>query len=272
MRTVLLILLSLSLSARLHAQRTCPDGTPPLGDYGLAAVDVGFLVIPRHAGTEAPVIDGVADDGLRFSSELIIRELLPGSPGERLLQAGDVIVAIDDHIITTLQGRRRITHPPIDREVRMLIRRGRSEMTVRITPVASCTNMFAPGARPRPNHDERLPFTDLARVRSEAAIGWLGIRLECVYCQEDADPYRVGLLARTRPRVLEVAPGSPAERAGVHPHDVLVRVDEFPVPSPNAAARFGTLRPGETVSLALLRDGHIVELKVTAARPPVSRE
>jgi hypothetical protein len=64
-------------------------------------------------------------------------------------------------------------------------------------------------------------------------------------------------------RIVAVARGSAADRAGLEPHDVIVRIDTVPVPSPSATRRIlGDKRPGEFAFLRVRRGPHELAVKI----------
>lgn len=69
--------------------------------------------------------------------------------------------------------------------------------------------------------------------------------------------------------VVRVLPNSAAQSAGVLPGDVIVSVDGVATPSiPSYLAEIHTLHAGETVNVALTRDGKPMTLNVALAQPP----
>ncbi len=71
--------------------------------------------------------------------------------------------------------------------------------------------------------------------------------------------------------VLGVSPGSPAERAGLRPGDIIIAVDGKEVSDPAALRyRVATQKVGETVQLSILRGGRGQLLEVRLATPPES--
>jgi len=66
--------------------------------------------------------------------------------------------------------------------------------------------------------------------------------------------------------VVEVVPGSPAERCGLRGEDLIVAIDGEPTPSVDVVQRLmGAERIGRTIDVAVVRDGRDVTLRVTPA-------
>jgi len=90
--------------------------------------------------------------------------------------------------------------------------------------------------------------------------GWLGIAFAAVAAPGKGVP------------VTKVFDGSPAEKAGLRPKDVLLAVDGVTLIDPLALRhRLGRYLAGDAVSLTLRRDGKELNLKVTLAEPPTRR-
>jgi membrane-associated protease RseP (regulator of RpoE activity) len=91
--------------------------------------------------------------------------------------------------------------------------------------------------------------------------GWLGISYEVRWTQE-AD--------RCQPRVLveQVVQGSPAERAGLRPGDVITALDGGDLPAGMLRVAAARLAPGDTVRLRFERDGRSREVTAIADRRP----
>ena len=86
-----------------------------------------------------------------------------------------------------------------------------------------------------------------------------GFALECVRCESTSPrgfPGR-GPLATWHyneyPRIAGIAPGGPADRAGIRRDDVLMDVDGMSLLTDEGAQRFSALRAGDTVRLRLSR-------------------
>ena len=66
----------------------------------------------------------------------------------------------------------------------------------------------------------------------------------------------------------EVAPGSPAEKAGLRAGDIVTEIEGRQIEGPgNLTAIFGTLEPGKTVSLGYRRGGQTARTRVTVEAP-----
>ncbi len=72
--------------------------------------------------------------------------------------------------------------------------------------------------------------------------------------------------------VMQVAPGSPAERAGIQEGDVITAVDSQPIDQDHSLlTRLSTHKAGETVTLTVLRNGQQSQLRVTLGVRPTSQ-
>ncbi len=66
-----------------------------------------------------------------------------------------------------------------------------------------------------------------------------------------------------------IAPGSPAAKAGLDPGDLITAIDGSAVNSTNDFIEtIGALRPGQTVTLTVNRDGKVIRIHVTLATRP----
>ncbi|MDQ5852223.1 MAG: trypsin-like peptidase domain-containing protein [Chloroflexota bacterium] len=80
---------------------------------------------------------------------------------------------------------------------------------------------------------------------------------------------QLGLSTRAGVGIVQVVPGSPAERAGLRPRDVILSLDDTPVSSSDEVHRFLTrARIGATVRVGILRDGQRLELPAVLATSP----
>jgi len=91
--------------------------------------------------------------------------------------------------------------------------------------------------------------------------GWLGIEVQA-FTKTEAG----GLAGVT---VVNVLPETPAARAGLQAGDLLTRIDETPVADPQSALNaIARVKPGNRVSLGVVRDGEVREVIVTVAQRP----
>ncbi len=92
--------------------------------------------------------------------------------------------------------------------------------------------------------------------------GWLGIEVQAFAEAQAGGPTAV--------TVVNVLAKTPAERAGLRAGDVLTRVDGTPVADAQGALNaIARVKPGNQVSLSILRSGEAREVVVTVAqRPP----
>jgi regulator of sigma E protease len=80
------------------------------------------------------------------------------------------------------------------------------------------------------------------------------------------ETWDIGVGPLLTPHVSTVSPGSPAERAGVKPGDVVLAVAGQPVYTPEELTQAIQKRPGEQFALTAERDGKRLDLTVTARR------
>src|SRR5262249_48679706 len=93
------------------------------------------------------------------------------------------------------------------------------------------------------------------REKGKVTRGWLGVSIQAI--NEDMAKTIKGLGEAHGALVSEVTSGSPAEKAGVKPDDVVVNVDGRKVESNNDLSRYiASKSPGTTVKLTVLRNGN----------------
>ncbi len=150
-----------------------------------------------------------AKHGLREGFGVVIVEVIEGAPAATAgLRAGDIVVAFGDRPVTeTRLLQRLIAAAPVGAESRLTVLRdeGRRRVAVRLA------------AMPREVVGERV-----------AAEYGFSVR-------ESDRPGEVRREGPSTPAITAVLPGSPAEKAGLEPGDVILQVDERPVVSREAA-------------------------------------
>jgi S1-C subfamily serine protease len=119
-----------------------------------------------------------------------------------------------------------------------------------------------------------IPAVTLERVveqliqRGRVVQGWIGVGLQPVAFPEGA--WRsLGIEQDRGLLVVMVAPGSPAEQAGILLGDVLVTIDGSPVQSLRGLqAGLDSEKIGKAVAVQLVRGGQLVKLQVTPGERP----
>ena len=105
------------------------------------------------------------------------------------------------------------------------------------------------------------------RTRGRVSRGYMGVGLRDV----DQDLERsLQLTVDHGALVQDITKGSPADRAGLRPYDVIVSLDERPIANDDQLIReIASRSPGSPVRLQLVRDGHPQTLTVKLSeRPP----
>jgi serine protease Do len=108
----------------------------------------------------------------------------------------------------------------------------------------------------------------IAQLKDNGQVtrGWLGVQIQPV-TSEVADA--LGLKQAAGALVTEPQPGSPAAKAGVKAGDVVVSIDGTSLKdSRELAQKVGTMSPGSSVRLGVIRDGNAQTINVTLARMP----
>jgi serine protease DegQ len=71
--------------------------------------------------------------------------------------------------------------------------------------------------------------------------------------------------------IATVAPGSPADRAGLEPGDIITEIDNHPINGPNdLSAAIGGLQAGDTIAIQVSRGSTVYTTRATLAARPAS--
>ncbi len=114
--------------------------------------------------------------------------------------------------------------------------------------------------------------TVVAQLRDHGAVtrGWIGVQIQPVTA-DIADS--LGMKNARGALVAEPQSGSPADKAGVKSGDVIVSVNgEAVEDARNLARRIGTLSPGTSVKLGIVRNGREDTLTLTLGELPRERQ
>lgn len=126
------------------AQETCPEGRPVTGDLGIDRYRCVGGACEIWTRTEL----GLAHV---FTTEPRIDALDPEGAGADRLRVGDVVVAVDDLLITTPAAGLRLANLEPGAPVRLWIRRDGRDLHLEMTPEPGCgvrgLSVRIPGAR-----------------------------------------------------------------------------------------------------------------------------
>ena len=226
----------------------CIEGMPETATLG-----IGLL----HCRGGSCAVNGEVDGGFthRFTIEPSIWEIDPRGPAKDLRE-GDQIVSIDDVLITTREGGRRLANLTASVPVRLRMRRGNQEFLSTLVPVRGCntpkltvTERSFTGRPPSPSEDVP-PAIDF------------GMELECGDCGWRTWGATLVWYSSERLRVVDVMPDGPADRAGIRTGDTIVSVDGHALPGRQGGSYLGSLKPGYVVTLGRERGGQTDEVRI----------
>jgi serine protease Do len=172
-------------------------------------VDGGHLVRPWIGISGEGVTYGMAQTlGLKRPTGVILSSVYPDSPaGHAGLRVGDVILSVDGHEVDDAQALKfRLATLPLGAPVRLVLEREGHERTVEVSLSEP------PETPPRDQSllEGRHPLAGATVVNlSPAVADELG-----------TDPFQRGVM------VVQLRPGSPAQRLGVTPGDIVMRINE----------------------------------------------
>ena len=117
--------------------------------------------------------------------------------------------------------------------------------------------------------DVALQVSDQLRATGKVSRGWLGVVIQEV-TKELADSFGLG-----KPRgalVVSVQKGAPADKAGIHPSDIILRFDGKPINTQEDLPRVvsGT-KAGSKVSVQVWRKGATLDVAVVVGEMPAEK-
>ena len=131
-RWALALALAAAPAARAQEAKQCPDGRPPNGDLGIELRCSSSRCVWGYAFSNGRWAQ-------TFTTEPIVHALRP--PADAVLEAGDVLVAIDGKLSTTADAGRRLAQVGPGEQVRLRLRRTGEEREVTITAIPTCTRI-----------------------------------------------------------------------------------------------------------------------------------
>lgn len=186
---------------------------------------------------------GLKLKGEENSNEVVIVEIVPDSPAAKagfkvndvVLKVGKVEVKDPNTAVNAVKALKAGT------KVTIRVKRGDKEVDIAATL----------GTRP-----ENLTDPQERRIERTNLEPFIGLRLQMGDNQENLV-------------IQEVAPDSPAAKAGFKSGDVVVKVGKSQSTRPNDMIQdFRSLRPGDKVTVRIKRDGKDMTLDVTVGKRP----
>jgi membrane-associated protease RseP (regulator of RpoE activity) len=221
------------------------------------------------------------------------------------LREGDVLVAIDDNLITTSAGWARFNNLPAEGSVTLRIRRDGTvrEVSVPVMPVcaepgdapspliagrsvpappvpmadrAEPVRAPAPTARVVPPTPDSAPVEPLARavplppapsLHELPPRASLGFGFRCGHCSYDGEVWEF----TDHPEIRGVPRGSAVWEAGLRAGDRIVAIDGADITTPEGGRRFAAIAPGDDITWTLEREGRRIEIRTRADEPDAPR-
>ncbi|MDQ6718439.1 MAG: PDZ domain-containing protein [Gemmatimonadota bacterium] len=136
-------------------------------------------------------------------------------------------------------------------------------MDLRTTAVMVCAIALSASVAGAQDRAAQERIIQEQRRESDGPKGWFGVTVnDNGSIDENGNPFYNGY-----PTVTSVEPGSPAEKAGVKPGDVLVMFNDHDMKGSALALR-DWLRPGLSFTVRLRRDGAAKEVRGTVGKRP----
>jgi S1-C subfamily serine protease len=230
---------------------TCPGGEPPRGTLGITRFVCHCTLRTDPAGEEGT---------WSFHIEPEILTLAEAGPADGVLEEGDLVVAIDGHLITTAAGGQRWSRIRPGEEVHLRIRRGTAIREAVVRAASHCPG-DSPEAAPGRAADRPLGKRLLPR-------GGIGIELTCDCLVEAGQDHPLWTIHRP-PEVNRVVAGGPAARTGLREGDRLLRIDGLKLDTAAGGRTFSMMAPGSAVTFLVERAGRTRTVEVLPEELPL---
>ena len=230
----------------LVAQQTCAAGQ----SWSWVGVDVFHC----PGGSCAFLNPAAGAPAFEFTTEPWLRAIDERGPAAGLLLDGDVLVAVNGFLITSVRGGEQLARLAARTPAHLTIRRGDRLHAIDVTPEARCS-------APTLVHGNAV-VRGLARTDDVRHVGGrnltshdlgLGLGLRCANCDvrhSEGAPY----VPVDFPRVIAVIDDGAAARAGVREGDLIARVNGEDIRTPAGITALFGAQPGQSIRLRLITD------------------
>lgn len=203
---------------------------------------------------------GVHTENQAGENGVLVKEVVPDSPAEKAgIQAGDILLSVNDQVLTDAASLSQIIKqlPEGSTAVIRLSRNGEELVLV-----------AQPESRQGPNMDRlwnEWHFAQPGQMSPDTAPEKKRFRL--FQNREDNQKVRLGVTVESMVnyhglKVMEVTPGSPADKAGLQPFDVIEKFDKIKVNEVKQLQSLVSDKIGEEVTLHIRRNGKKMKKKV----------
>ncbi|QDU60715.1 Periplasmic pH-dependent serine endoprotease DegQ precursor [Planctomycetes bacterium Pan216] len=233
---------------------------------GALMIPAGIYPATALAAAKARRFLGIGGNDAAVGSErqgVFVSRVAPDSPAEKAgLLPGDIITAVEGTPIANFRELvANLSQVDVGKTVNLSIWRGGQEMKVAATLAAMPEGLSQPDARLAPQAQGWPLGGQAFSVPAVEPRPMIGVQLQDL---SDALRKRLGLEDQAGALVADVIANSPAAKAGLESPDLISGVDGTPVTSPQELSEIlATKKPGEAVTLGIVRDGESKEVSVT---------
>jgi S1-C subfamily serine protease len=255
----------------VHAASLVWGGTLAAQSAGVCAptqralADFGFGLACANC-----VIDSRAPVWIVFHLPPGLHDIRPEGPSSAKIAQHDTLLAIDGMDITSRNGSERFSMALPGDSIELTVRRKGALLTTTIVAGTRCGPPISPSREVR--------YRDIVRPRSAsdfnpARRGWIGVALVAAMRPESlAALAAAGRPFPSLPLVGAVAPGSPAEAAGLEAGDRLIAVNGESLLTTSGATLFRNTVPGVAMTVTYVRRGKEYTTTVVPGSLPGGRQ